>query len=59
MVVVPMKLAVHGDIPLGIWIVILLGPFDHVAHNFHDGYALDGLYIEGVLRNLSSIALVR
>ena len=42
MAVVPMELAVLGYIPLGIWIVILLGPFDRVAHSFHDGYALDG-----------------
>ena len=55
---VPMELTVLSDIPLGIWIVILPGPFDRVAHSFHDGFALDGLYIEGVLGNPSSISLV-
>ena len=39
---ISMELAVFGGIPLGVWIVILLWPFDHIAHGFHDGYALDG-----------------
>ena len=50
---ISMKLIVLGDIPLGIKIVIVPWPFDYVAHSFHDGYALDGLYIEGVLGDLS------
>ena len=56
---ISMKLALLGDILLGIWIVILLWPFDCVAHSFHDGYALDGLYIECVFGDLSSVSLVR
>ena len=48
------ELAIFGGIPFGVWIVILPRPFDYVAHGFHDGYALDGLYIEGILRDPSS-----
>ena len=48
-----MELAVLHDIPLGIWIVVLLRPFDCVAHGFHDCYALDGLYINGVFKDPS------
>jgi len=55
---ISMKLTVLGDILLGIWIVILLWPFDYVAHDFHDGYALDGLYIEGVFGDPSLVSLV-
>ena len=55
---ISMKLTVLGDISLGIWIVILPWPFDCVANGFHDGYTLDGLYIEGVFGYLSSVPLV-
>ena len=55
---ISMKLAVLSDIPLGIWIVILSWLFECVAHGFHDGYTLNGLYIEGVLGNSSSVSLV-
>ena len=56
---ISMELAVLRNIPLGIWIIILSGPFDCVAHSFHDGYALDGLDIEGVFRNPISVPLNR
>ena len=59
MVVISMELAVLRAIPLGIWIVILLGLFDCVAHIFHDCYVLDGLYIEGVFGDPSSVPLNR
>ena len=52
-----MELAVLRGLPLGVWIVILPGPFDCVAHGFHDCYALDGLYIEGVFRDSSLVPL--
>ena len=54
---ISMKLVVLGDIPLGIWIVILLWPFDCVSYTFHDGYALDGLYIEGVFEDSTLVLL--
>ena len=44
-----MELAVLGDIPLGVWIIHLLWPFDCVAHVLHNGYTLNGFDIEGVL----------
>ena len=40
-----MELAVLGDIPLGIWVVVLPGPFNCVAHCLHDSHTFDGLYI--------------
>ena len=58
MAMISIKLVVFGDIPLGIMMVILSWPFDCVAHSFHDGYALDGLYIEGVFGDPSSVPLV-
>ena len=54
-----MELIVLRGIPLGIRIVILSGPFDCVAYSFHNWYALDGLYIEGVFGDLSSVPLNR
>ena len=57
MVVISMELAVLGDIPFGIWVVVLLVPFDCVAHCLHDCYTFDGLYIEVVLKNPSSVSL--
>ena len=56
--VVSMKLAVLGDIPLGIWIVCLSWPFDCVAHVLHDGYTLNGFDIEDVLGDPSSVPVV-
>ena len=53
-----MELAVFGNIPLGVWIVILPWPFDCIAHGFHDGYAFDGLYFEGVFQDPSLVPLV-
>ena len=55
---ISMKLAVLGDIPLGVWIVDLSWPLDCIAHVFHDGYTLDGFNIEGVLGDLSSVPVV-
>ena len=52
-----MKFAVLGNISLGVWIFVLSGPLDCVAHGFHDGYAYDGLYIEGIFGNSSSVPL--
>ena len=57
MAIVSTELAVLVDIPLGIWVVVLPGPFDCVSHCLHDCYTLDGLYIEVVLRNPSSVSL--
>ena len=51
---VSVELTILGDIPLGTWVVVLLGPSDYVAHCLHDCHVLDRLYIEVVLRNLSS-----
>ena len=59
MALVSMGLTVLGSIPLRIWVFVLPGTSDCVTHGFHDGYAFDGLYIEGVLQNLSLVALVR
>ena len=56
--VISMKLAVLGDIPLGVWIVRLLWPLDCVAHVLHDGYTLNGFDIEGVLGDPSSVPVV-
>ena len=56
---ISMELVVLRGIPLGICIVILPRPFDCVAYGFHDCYTLDGLYIKVVLRNSSSVSLVR
>ena len=47
--VISMKLAVLGDISLGVWVIRLSWPLDFVAHVLHDGYTLDGFVIEGVL----------
>ena len=58
MTVVSMELAVDGDIPLGVWIVTLSWPLDYIAHGFHDGYTLDGLDVEGVFRDPSSVPMV-
>ena len=55
---VSMEFTVLGDIPLGVWIVNLPWPLDCIAHCFHDGYALNGLDIEGVLRDPSSVPMV-
>ena len=54
-----MKLAVLGDIPLGVWIIHLLWPLDYVAHVFHDGDTLNVFDIEGVLGDPSSLPVVR
>ena len=54
---ISLKLTVLGDILLGVWIVILLRSSDCVAHGLHDCYTFDGLYIEGVFRDPSSVAL--
>ncbi len=56
---ISMELAVLGDIPLGVWIVRFLWPFDGVAHVLHDGHALNGFDIECILRDPSSVRLVR
>ena len=58
MIVVSVKLAVLGDIPLGVWIVDLSWPLDCIAHVFHDGHTLDWFDIEGVLRDPSSVPMV-
>ena len=52
-----MELAVFGDIPLGVWIVVFSGPLNYVALGFHDGYTLNGLCIEGVFGDPSSVPL--
>lgn len=57
MVVVSIKLAVLGDISLGIWVVILSRPSGCVTHSFHYCYTFDELYIEVILKNLSSVSL--
>ena len=54
---VSMKLIVLGNIPLGIWIVILLRPSDCVTHVLHNCYTLDGLNVEIIFRNSSSVPL--
>ena len=53
-----MELTVVGDISLGVWIVILLWPLDYITHGFHDGYTLDGLDVEGVFEDSSSVPMV-
>ena len=58
MVVVSMELAIFGDVPLGVRIVYLPWPLDCVAHAFHDGHALNGFDIEGVLRDPGSVPVV-
>ena len=58
MTVVSVKLAVLGDIPLGVWIVRLPWPRDYVANVLHDDYTLNGFDIEGVLGDLSSVPVV-
>ena len=55
---VSMELVVFGDILLEVWIVTLSWPLDCIAYSFHDGYTFDGLDIEGVLRDPSSVPLV-
>ena len=56
---ISMELAILGDIPLGVWIAILPGPSNCVTHCFHDCNTLDGIYIEGVLGNLSLVPIGR
>ena len=53
-----MEFAVLGDIPLGVWIVNLPWPLDCITHGFHDGYTLNGLDIEGVFGDPSSVPIV-
>ena len=55
MTVISMKLAVLGDISLGVRIIRLMWPLHCVAHVFHDGYTLNGFNIEGVLGDPSSV----
>ena len=55
---ISVKLAIIGDIPLGVWIIRLPWPIDCVDHVLHDGYALNGFDIECVLRDSSSIPMV-
>ena len=55
---ISMELAVYGDIPLGVWIVTLPWPFNCISHGFHDGYTFDGLDIEGVFGDPSSVPMV-
>ena len=57
MAVTSMKLAILGDILLAIWVIVLSGSSDYVTHCLHDCYTLNGLYIEVVLRNRSSVSL--
>ena len=57
-IVISLKLAVLGDIPLGVWIISLLWPFDCIAHVLHDGYTLNAFDIEGVLGDPSSVHVV-
>ena len=54
---ISMELALFGDSPLGIWVVVLSGSSDCVAHGLHDCHAFDGLYIEVILRDPSSVSL--
>ena len=54
---IPMKLAVLGNIPLEIWIVVLPGLSDCVTHVLHNCYTLDGFNVEIIFRNLSSVFL--
>ena len=56
---ISVKLAILGDIPLGVWIVRLPWPLDDVAHVFHDGYTFNGFDIECILRDPSSVPRVR
>ena len=56
--VVSMEFAVLGHILLGVWVVNLPWPLDCIAHGFHDGYTLDGLDIEGVFEDPSSVPMV-
>ena len=56
---ISVKLAILGDIPLGVWIVRLPWPLDGVAHVLHDGYTLNGFDIERVFRDPSSVPMVR
>ena len=53
-----MKLAVLGDISIGVWVIRLPWPLDYVAHVLHDGYTLNGFDIEGVLGDPSSVPVV-
>ena len=55
---VSMEFKVLGDILLGVWIVNLLWPLDCITHGSHDGHTLDGLDIEGVFRDPSSVSMV-
>ena len=56
--VISVKLAILGDIPLGVWIVRLPWPPNGVAHVLHDSYTLNGFDIEGVLGDPSSVPVV-
>ena len=59
MAVISMELTILGSIPLGIWVVVLPGPSDCVAHVLHDSHALYELNVKIVLRNPSAIFPVR
>ena len=58
MTVVSMKLAVLGDILLGVGIVNLSWPLDYISHDLHDGYTFNGLDIEVVFKDQSSVPMV-
>ena len=49
MSIVGMKLIPLSDVPLGVQISRLPGPFDGVTHAFHDGDYFHGLNVEVVL----------
>ena len=57
-IVISLKLAVLGDIPLGVRIIHLPWPLDCVAHVLHDGYTLNDFDIEGVFGDSSSVPVV-
>ena len=57
MAVISMKLTVLDSIPLWIWVVVLPKQSDYVTHVLHDSYALDGLYVEIIFKDLSAISL--
>ena len=58
MTVISMKLAVLGNIPLGVWVIRLMWPLDCVTHVLHDGYTLNGFDIKGVLGDPSSVPVM-
>ena len=57
MALISMKLVILGNIPLGIWIVVLSGPSDCVTHVLYNSHVLNEIDVEVVFKHARVISL--